>query len=41
MGNKVTKVVGEKLLSPVLTKADKGVGKLGSKYQTKVDDLFK
>lgn len=41
MGNTVTRTASNKILSPVLNKADKGIGKLGEKYQDKVDNYFR
>lgn len=41
MGNGVTKNVSDKVLSPTLNKLDKGIGKVGKKYQSKIDDIFK
>ena len=41
MGNVVTKNASNKILSPTLTKADRTVGKLGRKYQDKIDDMFR
>ncbi len=41
MGNVVTKNVSNKILSPTLSKMDKGMDKLGEKYQDKIDDIFR
>lgn len=40
-GNTVTRNVGNRILSPVLNKADIGMYKLGKKYQHKIDDMFR
>lgn len=41
MGNVVTRNVSNKILSPTLNKMDRGMDKLGKKYQDKIDDLFR
>ena len=40
-GNTVTRNVSNRILSPVLYKADIGMYKLGKKYQNKIDDMFR
>lgn len=40
IGNKITEKVSNKI-SPTLGKMDKGVAKLGQKYQDKIDDIFR
>ncbi len=40
-GNVVTKTASNKILSPTLNKMDRGMGKLGKKYQDKIDDMFR
>ena len=41
MGNKVTKNVSDKILSPTLNKMDRGISKLGKNYQDKIDNIFR
>ena len=41
MGNKVTKTASKKILSPTLNKMDRGMAKMGDKYQDKIDDMFR
>ena len=41
MGNVVTRTASNKILSPTLNKMDKGINKLGKKYQKKIDDMFR
>lgn len=41
VGNRVTRKVSKKILSPTLRKIDKGISKLGKNYQDKVDDIFR
>ena len=41
MGNVVTRTASNKILSPTLNKMDKGINKLGKKYQNKIDDMFR
>lgn len=41
MGNSVTRKASDKILSPVLSKMDKGINKLGKNYQDKIDNLFR
>ena len=41
MGNMVTINASNKVLSPVLNKMDRGLNKLGKKYQDKIDDMFR
>lgn len=41
MGTVVTKTIGNKILSPVFEKTDKGAKNLGQKYQTKIDNIFR
>lgn len=41
MGNVVTKNVSNKILSPILNTADRGMNKLGKNYQGKIDDIFR
>lgn len=40
-GNKITKSVSDKVLSPVLRTMNDGVKSLGKKYQDKVDDVLR
>ena len=41
VGNKVTNFVGRKVFSPALDTADKGVKKLGNKYQDGINNMFR
>lgn len=41
IGTVVTKTIGNKILSPIFEKTDKGAKKLGEKYQTKIDNVFR
>ena len=41
MGNVVTKNASDKILSPTLSKMDKGMENVGKKYQDKIDDIFR
>ena len=41
VGNKVTNFVGRKVVSPALDTADKGVKKLGNKYQDGINNMFR
>lgn len=41
MGNVVTKTASNKILSPTLNLADRGINKLGKNYQNKIDDIFR
>ena len=40
-GNVVTRSVCNKILSPTLRKIDRGMGKIGRKYQDKIDGIFR
>lgn len=40
-GNKVTKEVSDRVISPVLRTMNNGVKNLGKKYQDKVDDMLR
>lgn len=41
IGNIVTRYASNKILSPTLNKMDRGMNKLGKKYQDKIDDVFR
>lgn len=41
VGNMVTRNVSNRILSPTLRQMDRGVGKIGKKYQDKIDDIFR
>ena len=41
MGNVVTRNASNKILSPTLNIMDRGMNKLGRKYQDKIDDIFR
>lgn len=41
MGNVVTMIASNKILSPTLNKMDRGMNKLGKNYQDKIDDIFR
>ena len=41
MGNVITRVVSNKILSPLLNKTDRGIKSLGNKYQRKVDQMMR
>lgn len=40
-GDIVTSKVSNKILSPTLSKMDRGVSNIGKKYQNKIDDIFR
>lgn len=40
-GNLVTRTVVNRVISPLLNCADKGIGRIGDKVQNKIDDLFR
>lgn len=41
VGTKITNFVGRKILGPALNTADKGVKKLGDKYQKGINNMFR
>ena len=41
MGNVVTRNASKKILSPTLNRMDRGMNKLGKKYQDKIEDIFR
>lgn len=41
IGNKITRNVSNKILSPALNRMGRGVNQLGTKYQNKIDGMFR